>query len=562
MNTLQKKSYLSLFIIVLLQIVFFYLIYLEYRGEKKLVLITQSDKVDKGYKNQVLQLSDLINNSQIHFNQYVLYREVPDLESYNSDLMNMSSRLGELLKSKNQSITLSNKLKNNMRLSNSLIELKYKTDSLIRQKSIFNNQIQRDVLEKPVAYQFEDVLNSVEFETDKKVDSVKKKGFFSRLGSAMKGETEVQKEQINSVLKMKFGKKIISGDIKQQFKNVLIESQKHYNKQFKELSLGLDNIKKAEKSLINKNASLVKLYRSINLELNSLVDNILNENSLKIDEQSRLNKEYRFYLLLTVLSLVILMAILLVKYLNETFKIKKELATANNQVTKDLILKNRIITTLTHEIKTPVSIISLYGAFMRDKNLEPDLKEFFDTITYTSNTLQYISSQAVELVKSDKEELTLHLERINLTDQSKKIVNSLSIFASSKNIDLKLIDEINQDFELHYDIAKFYQLVYNIIGNAIKFAKSKVEVTIALENENNKTQFIFQVIDDGLGMSKMEVEKAFDFEYQNKRGKSVDALSFGLGLYLCKKIIELSKGEILVESEINKGTKVLFKLNK
>lgn len=562
MNTLQKKSYLSLFIIVLLQIVFFYLIYLEYRGEKKLVLITQSDKVDKGYKNQVLQLSDLINNSQIHFNQYVLYREVPDLESYNSDLMNMSSRLGELLKSKNQSITLSNKLKNNMRLSNSLIELKYKTDSLIRQKSIFNNQIQRDVLEKPVAYQFEDVLNSVEFETDKKVDSVKKKGFFSRLGSAMKGETEVQKEQINSVLKMKFGKKIISGDIKQQFKNVLIESQKHYNKQFKELSLGLDNIKKAEKSLINKNASLVKLYRSINLELNSLVDNILNENSLKIDEQSRLNKEYRFYLLLTVLSLVILMAILLVKYLNETFKIKKELATANNQVTKDLILKNRIITTLTHEIKTPVSIISLYGAFMRDKNLEPDLKEFFDTITYTSNTLQYISSQAVELVKSDKEELTLHLERINLTDQSKKIVNSLSIFASSKNIDLKLIDEINQDFELHYDIAKFYQLVYNIIGNAIKFAKSKVEVTIALENENDKTQFIFQVIDDGLGMSKMEVEKAFDFEYQNKRGKSVDTLSFGLGLYLCKKIIELSKGEILVESEINKGTKVLFKLNK
>lgn len=526
-----------------------------------MLLITEADKVDKGFKTQTQQLSKLINNSQSYFNQYVLFRELNDLKAYNEALVAISANVNQLVFNENQSDLLRSKLKNNVSLNNNLIALKKSTDSLIANGAKVSKEINLDEILKPTEYRFEDVLNSVEFENDKKVDSVKKKGFFSRLGSAMKGETDVQKEQINTRLKMKFGKKVVTGDIKQQFKNVLIESKNHYNKQFFALGKSLSNIKKGEKSLIDKNAALMKLYREINTELDTLIDGVLNDNSVKIDNQAKLNKQYRFYLIITVLVLILLMLVLLLKYINDTFRVKKELASAKDQISKDLLLKNRIISTLTHEIKTPVSIINLYGSLMGNKDDNPEMKEFFDTITYTSNTLMHISNQAVELVKSNEGEIKLNLEKIDLAKESKAIVQSLMIFASSKNIKLNFNDYLPPQYEVQYDKVKFYQLVYNIVGNAVKFAKSTIDVTTRLDKIDGKEQFVFIVKDDGIGISDKDKNRIFDLQYQSSNNKSIDTLSFGLGLYLCKNIVNASSGNIKVVSELNKGTEISFNLN-
>lgn len=561
MNTLQKKSYISLFIIVLLQIVFFYLVYLEYKGEKQLLLITKADMVDKSFKTQTQELSNLVNASQSYFNQYVLFRELPDLKAYNQTLIKISTNINQLVFNENQSDLLRSKLKNNVLLNNNLIALKKKTDSLIANGTKVSEEINLDEILKPTEYKFEDVLNSVEFENDKKVDSVKKKGFFSRLGSAMKGETDVQKEQINSRLKMKFGKKVVTGDIKEQFKNILLESKKHYNKQFSALGKSFANIKKGEKSLIDKNSTLIKLYSEINTELDTMIDGVLNDNAIKIDNQAKLNKQYRFYLIITILVLILLMLTLLLKYINDTFRVKKELAVAKDQISKDLLLKNRIISTLTHEIKTPVSIINLYGSLMGDKDNNPEMKEFFDTITYTSNTLMHISNQALELVRSNQGGVHLNLEKVDLANETKAIVKSLIIFASSKNINLNFNNQLPSRYEVQYDKAKFYQLVYNIVGNAVKFAKSNIDITVRLEKIDSDEQFVFVVKDDGIGIPINDKNRIFDLDYQSKNNKSVDALSFGLGLYLCKNIVIASSGNIKVESELNKGTEISFNLN-
>lgn len=558
MNKLQKKSYISLFVIVLLQVIFCYLVYLDYKGEKKLLVITQTDKVDKQFKKQTRQLSDLLNDSQTHFNQYVLFRELPDLQSYNQTLIDMSSNLSELVSNENQSSSLRSKLKKNVSLSKNLIALKIKIDSLIGDKVVNGNNLDLDAVLKLSDYKFEDVLNSVEFETDKRVDSIKKKGFFSRLGSAMKGKTDVQKEQINSVLKLKFGKKVVTGDIKQQFENVLIESQKYYNKQFNVLGKSLSNIKNAEKKLIEKNAFLLKLYSQVNTELASMIDEVLDDNTLKMNRQAKLNKELRFYLIVTVMVLILLMLILLLKYINDTFRVKRELSEAKDQITKDLFLKNRIISTLTHEIKTPVSIINMYGSIVGDKIKNKELHEFLDAITYTSNTLMYISNQAVELVRNDEGDVKLNLEKVDLSKESKSIINSLKIFASSKNIKLNFDNQLPLKWEVQYDKAKFYQLVYNIVGNSVKFAKSTIDVTAKFKQLEDGEQFMFIVRDDGNGIPAKDKEYVFDLEYQSKNSKSVDALSFGLGLYLCKNIVSASQGEIFVESELNKGTEISF----
>ncbi|ANO47808.1 sensor histidine kinase [Flavobacterium columnare] len=561
MNKLQNKSYLSLIVILLLQILFFYLVFLEYKGEKQLLVITQQDKVDREFKDKAQKLSDLIEGTQSYFNKYILFRELPDLKKYNESLVLMAKHLNDLITDQNQSIKLKDKIRKNVTLNENLINLKQKTDSIINDRSTISQQLNLDEFLKPSNYKFEDVLNSVEFETDKKVDSVKKKGLFSRLGSALKGQNDVQKEQINSILRLKFGKKVVSGDIKQQFKNVLLESQKHYNKQFGAISRSLTNIKKGEKNLVQKNQALVSAYRQINDKLKLMIDDVLDDNSVKIDEQAKVNKKVRFYLIITVMVLIVLMLFVLLKYITDVFRVKRKLSEAKDQITKDLFLKNRIISTLTHEIKTPVSIINLYGAFMGNKNKDIELQEFFDTVVYTSNTLTHISNQALELVKNNEGETKLKLEPVNMSEETTAIVNSLKIFASSKNIDLIFKNELPASCIVQYDKAKFYQLVYNIVGNAVKFAKSKIEIIAKLEKNEDIQSFSFTVKDDGIGISKEDKEKIFDLEYQSKNNKSVDALSLGLGLYLCKNIIKASNGTISVESELNKGSQIKFNLN-
>ncbi|OWP79433.1 sensor histidine kinase [Flavobacterium oreochromis] len=561
MNKLQNKSYLSLIIILLLQILFFYLVFLEYKGEKQLLVITREDKVDRKFKDKAEKLSDLIEGTQSYFNKYILFRELPDLKKYNESLVLMAKHLNNLIIDQNQSTRLKNKIKNNVVLNQNLINLKRKTDSIINERSTISQQLNLDEYLKPSNYKFEDVLNSVEFETDKKVDSVKKKGLFSRLGSALKGENDIQKEQINSILRLKFGKKVVSGDIKQQFKNVLLESQKHYNRQFGAIGRSLANIKKGEKNLIQKNQALVSAYREVNDKLKLMIDDVLDDNSVKIDEQAKLNKKVRFYMIITVMVLILFMLFVLLKYITDTFKVKRKLSEAKDQITKDLFLKNRIISTLTHEIKTPVSIINLYGAFMGNKNKDAELKEFFDTVVYTSNTLMHISNQALELVKNNEGEVNLNLESVNMSDETTAIVNSLKIFASSKNINLVFKNELPSNWVVAYDKAKFYQLVYNIVGNAVKFAKSTIEIVVKLEKNGDIESFLFTVKDDGIGIPKEDKEKIFDLEYQSRNNKSVDSLSLGLGLYLCKNIIKASNGTISVESELNKGSQIKFNLN-
>ncbi|AUX19369.1 hypothetical protein AQ623_14685 [Flavobacterium columnare] len=535
--------------------------FLEYKGEKQLLVITQQDKVDREFKDKAQKLSDLIEGTQSYFNKYILFRELPDLKKYNESLVLMAKHLNDLITDQNQSIKLKDKIRKNVTLNENLINLKQKTDSIINDRSTISQQLNLDEFLKPSNYKFEDVLNSVEFETDKKVDSVKKKGLFSRLGSALKGQNDVQKEQINSILRLKFGKKVVSGDIKQQFKNVLLESQKHYNKQFGAISRSLTNIKKGEKNLVQKNQALVSAYRQINGKLKLMIDDVLDDNSVKIDEQAKVNKKVRFYLIITVMVLIVLMLFVLLKYITDVFRVKRKLSEAKDQITKDLFLKNRIISTLTHEIKTPVSIINLYGAFMGNKNKDIELQEFFDTVVYTSNTLTHISNQALELVKNNEGETKLKLEPVNMSEETTAIVNSLKIFASSKNIDLIFKNELPASCIVQYDKAKFYQLVYNIVGNAVKFAKSKIEIIAKLEKNEDIQSFSFTVKDDGIGISKEDKEKIFDLEYQSKNNKSVDALSLGLGLYLCKNIIKASNGTISVESELNKGSQIKFNLN-
>lgn len=112
------------------------------------------------------------------------------------------------------------------------------------------------------------------------------------------------------------------------------------------------------------------------------------------------------------------------------------------------------------------------------------------------------------------------------------------------------------------DVAKIHQLFYNLIGNANKFTENgKINVDVNLETISDfEKNFKVIISDNGIGINKNDLENIFESYYQGVVSDNVTDLGVGLGLNICKEIIELFDGEIHIESEPNKGTKVTFNL--
>ena len=146
--------------------------------------------------------------------------------------------------------------------------------------------------------------------------------------------------------------------------------------------------------------------------------------------------------------------------------------------------------------------------------------------------------------------------RFDINFEIKQIVKSLQVLASSSQIHLVLHTNFQEPFFVWYDKVRLYQLLYNLLGNALKFANKKIEISV--EKVNNS--LFFEILDDGKGISDIELEHVFELNYQGKHGQ-VDTLSMGLGMYLCKRIIEKSNGTIAVSNLIPTGLKVVFKLD-
>ena len=120
-----------------------------------------------------------------------------------------------------------------------------------------------------------------------------------------------------------------------------------------------------------------------------------------------------------------------------------------------------------------------------------------------------------------------------------------------------------EDLYVTSDVVKMYQVFYNLIGNANKFTeKGVIDVQAKVVDESSKISKLEVTISDtGKGISKQDINAIFNNFYQSVAEDKVHNLGAGLGLYLCKELIELFDGKITIESSINKGTRVNFYLN-
>jgi len=203
-----------------------------------------------------------------------------------------------------------------------------------------------------------------------------------------------------------------------------------------------------------------------------------------------------------------------------------------------------------HELKTPLFIISGYIDMIKRWGIEDKeiVLEALSSIEDENKNMISLVEKLLFLAK-DMELKRKYYEEFNLSEKIKNIVDNLKIVYPNQSINLKLSKE---DFLIFSDKALLKQLVLNLLENAVKYGKGK-PIDISLEYDNN---YVINIKDNGIGIPKEDLEFIFDKFYRGDKSRNKDTGGHGLGLTIVKDIVEFLKGEIIINSEVGKGTDI------
>lgn len=221
-------------------------------------------------------------------------------------------------------------------------------------------------------------------------------------------------------------------------------------------------------------------------------------------------------------------------------------------------IKNDFINNMTHELKTPISTISLASQMLRD-----------NTVTNTPKTIEHISGiifqeskrlttqveKVLQMAVFNEGKLRLKFKEVNINTLINSVVLNFELRVKSKNGELT--SELKADqATIRGDEVHITNVLFNLLDNAVKYSKEEPKITISTETDNGFV--VVSVKDHGIGISKEHLGQIFERFYRVPTGNVHDVKGFGLGLSYVKIIVDAHKGKIKVESAVNKGTKFMI----
>jgi len=217
-------------------------------------------------------------------------------------------------------------------------------------------------------------------------------------------------------------------------------------------------------------------------------------------------------------------------------------------------LKKEFLDNVSHEIKTPLTSIQGFAQLLKDKNISnEEREEYEDIIIEETDRLLNLSTNMLKLSKLQNQTRITNKDQIDIAEQIRKAITLLEPKWQEKEIKFNISLEEKYFFG---DEELTYQIWINLIDNAIKFSKTNGKIDITLKEKDGVLEY--RIRDYGIGMSEDESKNIFARFYQID--KSHSEKGSGLGLAIVKRIVELSDGNIEVQSKENKGTTIIVKL--
>lgn len=236
-------------------------------------------------------------------------------------------------------------------------------------------------------------------------------------------------------------------------------------------------------------------------------------------------------------------------HFNTYDSIKMDLNTLAQELSKNEVLKTDFISNVSHEIKTPLSVIQTYAQALNNPKLDDVTKtKYLDTLQTSCKKLSNLVTNILKLNKLEKGTIIPEFKEFNLTEAITEQIISFDHLIEEKEIEL--ICDLDEKVIIKNEKSYLDIVWSNLLSNAIKFSNPKGQIKITLKQQSDTVSFTIE--DNGCGMSAEEGKHIFDKFYQADTSHSKDGN--GLGLALVKKVIDLLGGTITVESEVEKGT--------
>ena len=217
-------------------------------------------------------------------------------------------------------------------------------------------------------------------------------------------------------------------------------------------------------------------------------------------------------------------------------------------------IRNDFVNNMTHELKTPISTISLASQMLGDASLPPQLKntdQISRVISEESRRLGYQVEKVLQMAVFDKGQVKLRCKETDMHELMKNVIENYTLQVKSRGgtIQSKL-DALN--FILDVDTVHITNVLTNLVDNAMKYCSREPAITISTRNVKNL--FEISICDNGIGISKQDQKRIFEKFYRVPTGNIHTVKGFGLGLSYVKKIIREHKGTVEVESQLYEGS--------
>ncbi len=222
-------------------------------------------------------------------------------------------------------------------------------------------------------------------------------------------------------------------------------------------------------------------------------------------------------------------------------------------------IKRDFLAMVSHDIRAPLGNIQLVLSFIErddELTLSDSNKRSLSIAKDNTQRLLALVNNLLDVEKIESGMLAVMQENCSLKTTARQAIDAVSELSRERKI--SIVEDINPDVKAFFDEERVVQVLINLLSNALKFSPADTEIKIAQEAEENFVRV--KVIDQGRGIPEEKLKTVFERFRQVEKGDSKEKKGAGLGLTICKAIVENHGGIIGVESVVNEGTTFWFTL--
>lgn len=540
-----------------IQVIICIFVYNEYFNGKKLEIIENQIRETSVLKNLMENSRLDLVCAQDNLRNYVIVNDRKYLEAYFLSLRKLNKNLDSIGEYKNINPSLKKFIDSRKSELSKLPDLEKSINSVYRE---FKNPVAKKIPFKIKDFKVKSIPKNYDTKVEYRLDSVEKKSLINRLKAAVKNDVDVQREL--TIISTKYGDSVNTDQIKNDIDSIINAVNNHYASEIKKYEFGITSSQ-------TKNNNLYQIYDQLivysnnwmgiyNIAVSDLSKNLEKE----LYEQNSINNKIRKYSVLGLMILMFFVMIVIVYYNRQSYLDEKKLKLAYQEINKNLTFKNKILGMLSHEIRSPLKIINIFIDRIHKKTEDETVADYLNTIKFTNSSLLIQANQILEYTKNQEKKVELHPIEFNLKNEIESILRAFEPYIESKSNIFEVKSAIDSDLSVFADNIKIHQVFTNILGNANKFTENgaiKVDIHTEVINASYLNLEV-SVNDTGSGISKSDIKKIFEPYFQGVVSNEIDNLGAGLGLNLCKEIIDLFHGSISAQSTLGQGTTVSFNI--